>query len=366
MKYIALYNSIKTAIKNGEFDGSNKLPEMQELVQRYSVSITTVFRAVQLLKKEGIIHAVRGKGLFIVSSPNTGNIPYNEWPRVVIMFPGYLFNTMKSEAFRKILRAVEITCEQNKFELILLPQRDKSDFLSMKTIEAERVSGVILFDINHSELLNDLKNKKIPTVVCFAWNPSVNIDQVGLDHFAISADIYKKCIGLKKSKIIFIGSKKRANTDEVILSHYSWEIALKSQSAFTEQIGFDSYYAEIRVADTQRGEIRELLRKQGNQALFVVATHRPYNLLIEQAAEIEANYTSELSVVLLHSWIHQRPELHGRVFLPYSLVWDSFAMGEQAVNILKQRLEHVAMKTQRVLFGATISPVDSFVYEKQR
>jgi len=359
MKYISLYNDIRASIKNGEFAKDNKLPGMQEIVQKYGMSITTVFRAIQLLKKEGLIHAVRGKGLFLSSSLASGNIPYNEKTRVAIMFPGFLSNTMNSEVFRSVVRAVELTCEKCKFELLLLPQRDRTDYLCMKAIEAERVSGVVLFDINNSELLNDLKKRKIPTVVCFAWNPSVDIDQVGLDHFAISADIFRKCISLNKSQIVFIGSKKNAKSDEVVLSHYSWEIALQSQAAFTEHIYFSSHYIKIKLEDSQREEIRKFLIRHGNSALIVVATQRLYHLLIEQASEIEADYTRGLSIVLLHSWIHERTILHGRGFTPYFLVWDAFSMGKEAVEILRQRIDHIPKKTQRLLFSATISPVEN-------
>ncbi len=359
MKYIKLYNDIKSSIRNGDFSSVNKLPEMEEMVKKYGVSITTVFRAIQLLKREGLVRAVRGKGLFATNSTAESALSLEGKNRVLLMFPEYAFNTMNSEVFRKVLRAVEITCDRNKLDLILVPQRNRSDYLCIKAMEEERASGIILFDVNSSELLNGLKEKKIPTVVCFAWNPSVDIDQVCLDHFAISGDIFKKCKSLNKSEVVFIGSIKGNTSEDIVLSHHSWEIALRSQATFTEQVKFSAHYIYPAITDSQKLTIKEILKKQGNSALFVAATQRIGRVLIEQAAEIEIDYTKELSVIMAHSWTHDKIKLHGREIVPYALVWDAFSMGEKAVDILRQRINRVSMKTQRILFSATISPVEN-------
>jgi DNA-binding LacI/PurR family transcriptional regulator len=66
--YLQIYNSTKDRILKGDLKPGAKLPAHREMCGDYSVSIATVTRAINKLKKEGWVESYRGLGT-IVSEP---------------------------------------------------------------------------------------------------------------------------------------------------------------------------------------------------------------------------------------------------------------------------------------------------------
>jgi GntR family transcriptional regulator len=65
--YRTLADQIRTAIRNGEYDGGRQLPTEEQLAASFSVSRQTVRRAMQDLVSEGIIYRVAGRGTYPVA-----------------------------------------------------------------------------------------------------------------------------------------------------------------------------------------------------------------------------------------------------------------------------------------------------------
>jgi GntR family transcriptional regulator len=65
--YRTLAGQIRTAIRNGEYDGGRQLPTEEQLAASFSVSRQTVRRAMQDLVSEGIIYRVAGRGTYPVA-----------------------------------------------------------------------------------------------------------------------------------------------------------------------------------------------------------------------------------------------------------------------------------------------------------
>lgn len=63
--YMEVYQTLKAQILSGELRPEDKLPSEDELAQDYSVSKITVKKALELLKEDGLIHRVQGRGTFI-------------------------------------------------------------------------------------------------------------------------------------------------------------------------------------------------------------------------------------------------------------------------------------------------------------
>lgn len=64
-KYIQLVNAIKKAIEKGALKKSDRLPSITDLRHNLGVGKETILKAIDLLKKEGVITAVQGKGFFV-------------------------------------------------------------------------------------------------------------------------------------------------------------------------------------------------------------------------------------------------------------------------------------------------------------
>ncbi|MEU5126496.1 winged helix-turn-helix domain-containing protein [Streptomyces mobaraensis] len=61
---------IRDQIMSGHLDPGSKLPSTQQLMDEYGVVGTTVQKALQLLKAEGIVVGRPGKGVFVREEPN--------------------------------------------------------------------------------------------------------------------------------------------------------------------------------------------------------------------------------------------------------------------------------------------------------
>lgn len=61
--YVQLADIIREEIRKGNL--TQKVPSVRVLSERYGVAQVTVVRAMQLLKDEGLVVTVRGKGTYV-------------------------------------------------------------------------------------------------------------------------------------------------------------------------------------------------------------------------------------------------------------------------------------------------------------
>lgn len=64
-KYQQIFNSVTKAIKEGKYKIGDRIYSINELSSEYSLSRDTVQKAYELLERERIIEAVKGKGFYI-------------------------------------------------------------------------------------------------------------------------------------------------------------------------------------------------------------------------------------------------------------------------------------------------------------
>ena len=63
--YLQLAEIIRAQIESGELRPRRPIPSKRYLVERYEVARSTVDKTVAVLKSEGLIITVPGKGLFV-------------------------------------------------------------------------------------------------------------------------------------------------------------------------------------------------------------------------------------------------------------------------------------------------------------
>jgi|WetSurMetagenome_2_1015567.scaffolds.fasta_scaffold92899_2 GntR family transcriptional regulator len=64
-KYMIIFNSIITRIKNNELTPGSKVPSENEIIKEYDVSNTTARKVLQEIENEGWAVKIRGKGTFV-------------------------------------------------------------------------------------------------------------------------------------------------------------------------------------------------------------------------------------------------------------------------------------------------------------
>lgn len=63
--YLQLAAILRTQIQSGELRPRQPIPSKRTLVERYEIARGTVDKAVTVLKSEGLIITVPGKGLYV-------------------------------------------------------------------------------------------------------------------------------------------------------------------------------------------------------------------------------------------------------------------------------------------------------------
>jgi len=74
-KYQRIADDLRARISSGEYPPGSQLPTKAELRARYQVAVNTVERAIDELRKAGIVETLQGAGMFVCEPPDTGHSP---------------------------------------------------------------------------------------------------------------------------------------------------------------------------------------------------------------------------------------------------------------------------------------------------
>jgi GntR family transcriptional regulator len=83
---------IRRAIADGEAGPGDRLPPAKDLAAVLDVNVNTVFRALRLLRDEGLLEFRRGRGVSVVGSPERG---------VIITMARELIQAARQQGYRK-------------------------------------------------------------------------------------------------------------------------------------------------------------------------------------------------------------------------------------------------------------------------
>ena len=74
-KYRRIADELLAQIKDGEYPPGSRLPTKSELMERYHVAVNTVERAIEELRKAGIVETAQGAGMFVRETPSDSASP---------------------------------------------------------------------------------------------------------------------------------------------------------------------------------------------------------------------------------------------------------------------------------------------------
>jgi GntR family transcriptional regulator len=63
--YVQIADDLRDAIRTGDYEPGAQLPATRELIDKYGVASTTAQRALALLRTEGLVYSVQGRGTFV-------------------------------------------------------------------------------------------------------------------------------------------------------------------------------------------------------------------------------------------------------------------------------------------------------------
>ncbi|MEU7824394.1 winged helix-turn-helix domain-containing protein [Catellatospora sp. NPDC049133] len=65
MSYLKIAEDLAARIKSGEYQPGQQLPSYNELATLYSVHFSTITRAIGVLRLQGLVIGVPGRGVFV-------------------------------------------------------------------------------------------------------------------------------------------------------------------------------------------------------------------------------------------------------------------------------------------------------------
>jgi DNA-binding GntR family transcriptional regulator len=76
-KYQRIADDLRARISSGEYPPGSQLPTKADLMARYQVAVNTVERAIDELRKAGLVETLQGAGMFVCEppAPDTGPSP---------------------------------------------------------------------------------------------------------------------------------------------------------------------------------------------------------------------------------------------------------------------------------------------------
>lgn len=128
-KYIQIVKAIKSEISLGNLKIGDKIPSINNLSAEYYLSRDTVEKAYQILKKQGIIESVKGKGYYISHDSELSKF------KILLLFNK--LSAYKKEIFNSFVTTLEdrgeisfhvYHCEYSLLKKILEQQKELFDF----------------------------------------------------------------------------------------------------------------------------------------------------------------------------------------------------------------------------------------------
>ena len=74
-KYQRIADDLRARIGSGEYPPGSQLPTKADLMARYQVAVNTVERAIDELRKAGLVETLQGAGMFVREPPEPAHSP---------------------------------------------------------------------------------------------------------------------------------------------------------------------------------------------------------------------------------------------------------------------------------------------------
>ena len=176
LKYMEIYNSIKSNIENGTLAPNEKLPTESELEEHFHVSRITVVKALNLLESNGYIERKQGSGSFIQEIRN------NHLDMITLIMP-YKVTGREME----YIESIESTLKKNGYILnISISNGDyKKEMIILESI-LSRIKGVIIYPNRSDENIEffySLFNRNIPVVYIDKYPLNIPCSHVISDNY---------------------------------------------------------------------------------------------------------------------------------------------------------------------------------------
>lgn len=300
--YQKVFDAIEKKIINGEYNINDKLPFEQELADEYKVSIITVKRALEEMKKQGYISRKPKQGTIVISNTKHASptsVQNSQLPIIGCIMTNFddTFGTQilsgileASDSLAHVIVKKSLGHEQKEEQLI-------QEFMKMN------VAGIILLPSSSkylSPVILELASQKFPLIVIDRTMENLPISSITTNNTESAEiltsyliDLGHKNIGLVTSTNIVSSVEERIQgyVQAHAANHVMMDLSLRR--SFIESVTPDSDATIQEDIDKIAAFIKEQPSMTG-----IVATEYNIALLIKQACEqIGKRMPEDLSIV---------------------------------------------------------------------
>lgn len=239
-----------------EFAPGAKIPSERALCEIFSVSRTTIRRAIDDLVAEGVLFRIPAKGTYVGESSlttnrNTGNIAFIRCYR-----RSPLASLNDDIFYPRILTGIETTISKKGYHCLVqsMNENDYSDQVLSQLIQ--KVDGIICCELRNQKFLEQLRATQLPLVLV---SPSImlkTVDIVEIDNKQGAIDSVNHLISLGHKHIAFIGGSPNSRPSKEREAGYIHALRENNLPILTDHIvslGWqqaNGYNAMIRLLET--------------------------------------------------------------------------------------------------------------------
>ncbi|OGJ89062.1 MAG: hypothetical protein A2268_11840 [Candidatus Raymondbacteria bacterium RifOxyA12_full_50_37] len=324
MKYLILYQTLKADIQAGKYSASSKLPYIRDMMKQYNLSISTVQKAVELLKKEGLIISIQSHGLFLRNAfPGAASL--KKPLRIGVVIQQYL--SLAGQYFIRLLVGIERTCLQKNGSIYTFSARGKDIYEVSHFVNSFNINALITVDIGPGKLNKDLEDLGLPIVHIDTPDTEGTRPVLTANHVAGGRIACEKLIGLGHKKILFIDHYFPGTQEPDETSGKRWagvaEAAKKAGSFDTRRVTM-SMSPNRGIAAMQK-----ILDSNKDCTGFIACGMRTFEILKQILETRDPRLTNNMDIVVFEyfdtpAFVHKKAV--------YFCKWDAFGMGKAAVQ----------------------------------
>jgi DNA-binding LacI/PurR family transcriptional regulator len=343
-KYYQLKQALLKDIAAGKYPADKPLPSENDLIAAYSISNTSVRRALNELVKEEVIYAVQGKGRFVFPARRFSHKPRkldSGEVRSSNNTVAFIIPTVVNGFYAAILRGVMDRLEQHGFSLAIYNSDEKYDretsYLS-KCIE-NPVRGVLIVpssaDRTYRHLFH-LERRGIPVVLIDRVINDYAGDYVTSNHRAGAKRAVQYLIKQGHRDIVYIAKGTELQISTVDARREGYLEALKQAKIPADPVLqlHISRPDEIDIADEMRKKVFRLLAtKRKFTAVFAASDWVAQDVFFALKEKL-INVPKDVSLV----GYDNSPSAE-RFEVPLTTVGqDVYGLGDKAAEVLLERM----------------------------
>lgn len=355
---------IEDIVKNGYPVGA-RLPSEQELIRRYDVSNTTIYKALTSLEHEGYIRREKGRGTFVADYKKSNGLKDKRIIGFVTIFPG--MTDTDTSLFSDMLNGIMGSIQKHGCEMIFRSSGNVAEQEVQQINQlADSVNGLIIFPsavANTSDAvlsaLHKLQERQIPFVLVDRYLNGLNCNYVVTDNFAGTYSAVEHLAKLGHKSVLLLCPNDWKYITPLIDRVGGYDQAIKDFDV-KETLGRrdeSKIFLErnLNYSFNYKSIVEHIMKVGGHHAAVVTTEYYLAVGIIETAQRMGLKVPEDLAVVGFDE--HQVP-WHFSVGIT-TVIQPMYDIGQRAVDVLVDNMENGVKAPENIYLKPRLVVKDS-------